>query len=121
MIFAIDFDGTIVEHEYPRIGEERLDALFTMKNLQDAGHQIVIWTCRCGEDLASVVNWFKLVGFEPDGYNANPDGLPGFGIPKIYADVYLDDRNFPPFKDWQEVRDEFLNSDGTCKEEYRVK
>lgn len=108
MIFAVDFDGTIVKHEYPKIGKELPGAIDTLRDLQEDGHQIVIWTCRCGEDLASVVNWFEYRGFSPDAYNANPEGLPGFGIPKIYADVYLDDRNFPPFNNWQEVRDKFL-------------
>lgn len=31
---AIDFDGTIVEHQYPRIGKEMLFAFATIKELQ---------------------------------------------------------------------------------------
>ncbi len=27
-VIAIDFDGTIVEHDYPRIGKEMLFAIF---------------------------------------------------------------------------------------------
>jgi hypothetical protein len=108
MIFAVDFDGTIVEHRYPDIGPERCDALITLKHLQQAGHQIIIWTCRTGEDLAEVVQWCKKNDFKPDAYNCNPDSIPGFGVPKVLADVYIDDRNFPPFRNWQEVRDKYL-------------
>ena len=31
MIIAVDFDGTIVEHRYPRIGEEIPVAVDTLK------------------------------------------------------------------------------------------
>ena len=34
MIIAVDFDGTIVEHRYPRIGEEIPFAVDTLKLLQ---------------------------------------------------------------------------------------
>ena len=34
---AIDFDGTIVEHDYPRIGKEMLFAFATIKELQKKG------------------------------------------------------------------------------------
>ena len=33
MIIAIDFDGTVVEHKYPEIGEERPFATETLKML----------------------------------------------------------------------------------------
>ena len=34
MVIAVDFDGTIVEHRYPRIGEEIPFAIDTLKLLQ---------------------------------------------------------------------------------------
>jgi len=37
---AIDFDGTIVEHQYPRIGKEMLFAFATIKELQKKRTQI---------------------------------------------------------------------------------
>ena len=33
MVIAVDFDGTIVEHRYPRIGEEIPFAIDTLKLL----------------------------------------------------------------------------------------
>ena len=37
MRIAVDFDGTIVEHEYPKIGKEMLFAFETLKELQKSG------------------------------------------------------------------------------------
>ena len=34
---AVDFDGTIVEHEYPAIGKEKLFAFITLRELQKRG------------------------------------------------------------------------------------
>ena len=34
---AVDFDGTIVEHEYPEIGKEKLFAFQTLKELKNKG------------------------------------------------------------------------------------
>ena len=34
MIIAVDFDGTIVKHEYPKIGKPNLFAFETLKALQ---------------------------------------------------------------------------------------
>ncbi|HQA87122.1 MAG TPA: DEAD/DEAH box helicase family protein, partial [Bacteroidales bacterium] len=43
MIIAVDFDGTIVTHEYPKIGKEIPFAIETLKRLQDEfQHQIIL-------------------------------------------------------------------------------
>ena len=49
MRIAIDFDGTIVEHRYPRIGKEIPFAIATLKQLQTERHLLVLWTVREGE------------------------------------------------------------------------
>ena len=38
MTIAVDFDGTIVEHRYPRIGKEISFATDTLKLLQQDHH-----------------------------------------------------------------------------------
>ena len=50
MIIAIDFDGTIVEHEYPEIGPLKEGAVKALKAFKKAGHKIAIWTCRKGQE-----------------------------------------------------------------------
>jgi hypothetical protein len=107
-IFAIDFDGTIVEHEFPEIGPEKCGAIETMKALQKVGHKIIIWTCRSGGYLTAAEEWLDCHNFVPDAINENVEPL-DFGLPKVYANVYLDDRSFPPFTDWKSVQKQFLN------------
>ena len=48
MIIAVDFDGTIVEHRYPRIGEEIPFAVDTLKLLQQEKHRLILWSVREG-------------------------------------------------------------------------
>ena len=43
MTIAVDFDGTIVKHKYPEIGEEIPFAVETLKELQKEQHRIMIF------------------------------------------------------------------------------
>ncbi len=44
MIIAVDFDGTIVTHEYPKIGKEIPFAIDTLKRIQnDFQHRLILW------------------------------------------------------------------------------
>jgi hypothetical protein len=115
VIFAVDFDGTIVTHEFPAIGTELPGAIETLKALQKAGHKIIIWTCRCEPYLAPMSQWLLERGFVPDAVNCNVEAIAGFGIPKILFDVNIDDRNFPAFKGWESVRQEFLEIQNEIK------
>jgi len=108
LIFAVDFDGTIVDHEFPEIGDERPFAIDTLKALQAQGHKIVIWTCRGEPYITPLIEWLEARGFKPDAINSNVIDVTGYADPKIVADVYIDDRNFPPFKCWEEVQAHFL-------------
>ena len=56
---AIDFDGTIVEHDYPRIGKEMLFAFATIKELQKKGHKLILHTYRTGNLLEDAVEFCK--------------------------------------------------------------
>ena len=57
MIIAVDFDGTIVEHKYPKIGSEIPFATDTLKMLIKDGHQLILWSVREGELLQEAVDW----------------------------------------------------------------
>lgn len=107
-IFAVDFDGTIVEHEFPDIGPEKFGAIETMKALQKVGHKIIIWTCRTDKSLEAMKRWLEKNNFVPDAINENIENL-DYAFPKVYADVYLDDRSFPPFENWKSVQQQFLH------------
>ncbi len=104
MIIAVDFDGTIVEHEYPKIGKEKIFATETLRQLINDGHRLILWTVREGELLDEAVEWCRQRGVE--FYAVNKD-FPEENISKneqfsrkIKADVWIDDLNIGGLPDW---------------------
>ena len=112
MIIAVDFDGTIVDHEYPEIGKPKLFAFETLKALQEKGHQLILWTYRAGKDLDNAVEFCRKNGIEFYAVNKNyPEEIYDDTISrKIIADIYIDDRNIGGFVNWSEVW-QMLNPD----------
>lgn len=103
MIIAVDFDGTIVEHKYPGIGEELPFAVSTLRMLADRQHRLILWTVRRGRLLEEAVEWCRKRGLEFYAVNKNfPEEVlennDCFG--KINADVFIDDRNLGGIPDW---------------------
>lgn len=90
MFIAIDFDGTIVTHEYPNVGRPVPNALRVMKRLQEAGHKLILWTMRDGEELKAAQTYCKENGISFFGVNQNPD-QDWSTSPKAYANIYIDD------------------------------
>lgn len=114
MYIAIDFDGTCVTHDYPRIGKE-IGATEVLKRLVEAGHKLILNTMRSDKELQDAVNWFKKNGIELYGVNENPSQKRWTNSPKVYAHMYIDDAalgcpliNAPelsnrPFVDWDSI------------------
>lgn len=114
MYIAIDFDGTCVTHDYPRIGKE-IGATEVLKRLVEAGHKLILNTMRSDKELQDAVNWFKKNGIELYGVNENPTQKRWTNSPKVYAHMYIDDAalgcpliNAPelsnrPFVDWDSI------------------
>ena len=46
MTIYLDFDGTVVEHQYPALGAENPHAFRVIRTLQDKGHSIILNTYR---------------------------------------------------------------------------
>jgi hydroxymethylpyrimidine pyrophosphatase-like HAD family hydrolase len=109
---AVDFDGTIVEHEYPAIGKEKLFAFQTLKELQKRGYQLILWTYRAGKELDAAVDFCRRNGIEFYAVNSNyPEEILDENTSrKIYADIYIDDKNLGGFPGWSEVW-QMLNPD----------
>jgi len=112
MKIAVDFDGTIVDHEYPRIGKTKLFAFETLKALQKRGDSLILWTYRSGKELDEAVEFCRKNGIEFYAVNKNyPEEIFDDTISrKIEADIYIDDRNIGGFKDWSEIW-QLLNPD----------
>ena len=45
MEICIDFDGTCVTHEFPKVGKD-IGAVSVLKKIVEAGHKIILFTMR---------------------------------------------------------------------------
>ena len=102
---AVDFDGTIVEHQYPKIGKDLLFSFETMRELQKHGALLILWTFRAGQELDEAVEYCRSKGIEFYAINRNyPEEVYDESISrKINADVYIDDKNVGGFRGWSEI------------------
>jgi len=102
---AVDFDGTIVEHEYPLIGKEKLFAFQTLRELEKMGARLILWTFRTGKELDEAVEFCRKNGIEFYAVNKNyPEEVFDENVSrKIDADIYIDDKNVGGFPGWSEV------------------
>ena len=103
MTIAVDFDGTIVEHRYPKIGEEIPFATETLKILAQERHKLILWTVREGELLEEAIEWCRQRGVffysVNKDYPAEEKSHNGFSR-KLKADLFIDDRNLGGLPDW---------------------
>ena len=103
LIIAVDFDGTIVEDKYPRIGKPLPFAIESLKLLQDDGHRIILWTYRYGDKLDEAVTFLEKHRIQLYAVNRSfpaEDSHPKDVSRKIHADLFIDDRNFGGFPGW---------------------
>lgn len=129
MDICIDFDGTCVTHEFPRIGED-IGAIPVLKELVEAGHKLILFTMRSdrkkkkkvGDEtvvveenfLADAIKWFDDNGIALYGVQKNPTQRFWTSSPKAYGHLYIDDANLGcplitpiegrPYVDWVETR-----------------
>lgn len=131
MVIVVDFDGTVVTHEFPKVGKD-IGAIPVLKELVNNGHQLILFTMRSdvinptGEDnelhlqsgnyLTDAVNWFKENDIPLYGIQTNPTRHTWTTSPKAYGQLFIDDtalgcpltydKNYSdrPFVDWIFVR-----------------
>lgn len=114
MIIGLDFDGTVVSHEYPRIGKN-IGAIPVLKDWISKGHKIVLNTMRSGKELEEAVQWFKNNEIPLYGINQTPGQRRWTQSPKVHAHIYIDDCGYGipliedpnistrPFVDWSKI------------------
>lgn len=116
MEINIDFDGTVVTHNYPYIGKD-IGTIPVLKQLIEEGHNLILFTMRSGKQLQDAVNWFKEHNIPLYGINSNPTQHLWTKSPKSYAPLMIDDSalGIPliynkeisdrPYVDWNKVKD----------------
>jgi len=105
LTIAVDFDGTIVEEAYPKIGKPKLFAFETLIRLQKDGHRLILWTYRSDIRLQEAVEFCKENGLEFYAVNKSfPEEQFNYTKSrKIHADLFIDDRNIGGFIGWGEI------------------
>lgn len=102
---AVDFDGTIVVHEYPRIGELIPGAKATINTLASNGHKVFLWTMRSWNKqhptvLQEAAMFCEDAGIYLAGINQSPQQFSS--SKKQYASIYIDDAAAGcPLCDWK--------------------
>lgn len=113
LIIAIDFDGTIVQDSYPFVGKLMPHAKQVIKRLSQKGDiEFVLWTCRSEDRLQKAID-FLYMNDLLDCFVAINENVPliknQFGddshnSPKIFADLYVDDKAFNAKIDWLAIQ-----------------
>ena len=105
LIIAIDFDGTLVEDAYPEIGNPKIFAFETLKELNKDGHRLILWTYRNGRKLQEAVDFCSKKGVEFYAVNKNypEEKFEGKVSRKIHADLFIDDTNIGGMLGWGEI------------------
>jgi len=112
---VLDFDGTVVKHRYPAVGED-IGAVPVLKKLIKNGHHLLLNTMRSrnsegGDTLQPAIDWFADNDIPLFGINENPTQKEWTVSPKVYGNIYIDDgalgaplkvdnSDAPPFIDW---------------------
>jgi len=120
MVIALDFDGTVVSHEFPAIGKD-IGAIPILKELIENGHKLILYTMRsdseAGYYLLDAINWFYKNDIELYSIQENPEQHHWTTSPKCYAQLYIDDAALgiplkidksiseKPFVDWIKVKE----------------
>jgi hypothetical protein len=92
---VLDFDGTVVKHRYPAVGED-VGAVPVLRRLVANGHKLLLNTMRSrnseGEDtLQPAIDWFEGNNIPLYGINENPSQKEWTSSPKVYGNIYIDD------------------------------
>jgi hypothetical protein len=136
MEINIDFDGTVVTHDFPNIGKE-IGSVPVLKKLVENGHKLILFTMRshrpfltftgnARDTLDEAVDWFTQNDIPLFGINTNPDQKTWTDSPKSYGELIIDDTGLGcpliynreihqrPFVDWGKV-EEILIERGIIK------
>ena len=113
-IISIDFDGTITTSPMPSCASTiRPGAVEVITELYNLGARLILNTCRTDVNLDEAIQFLYrhkiLRPFESINRNL-PDVIKKYkgDSRKIFADVYIDDRNLGAKIDWYDIRKQLI-------------
>ena len=76
-----------------------------MKIIQEKGHKLILWTYRSGKELEEAIKFCKERGliFHAVNNNFDDEEFDNTYSRKIYADIYIDDRNILGIPEWKKI------------------
>jgi len=132
MDIVIDFDGTVVSHEFPEVGKE-IGSVPVLREIIKNGHNLILFTMRSniespvsddpniipkpGNYLSDAIKWFEYNKIPLYGIQTNPKQHTWTHSPKAYGQIIIDDAALGcplktdikicnrPFVDWNAVRE----------------
>ena len=89
----------------PVFRKPRIFAFETLRKLQEDGHRLILWTYRSGNRLNEAVAFCNKNGIEFYAVNKSfeEEQLDDTKSRKIYADLFIDDRNIGGVLGWGEI------------------
>ena len=119
-IIAVDFDETLTEpsppvdytnllrHEFPPTPPIREDAIEVIPQLAQVGYKLILWTNRDEEGVVEAKKMLKKVKILKYFSAINSD-LCIYRCRKVYADLYIDDKNrIDKHIDWHEIKKDLI-------------
>lgn len=110
LTLGIDFDDTIVNTQWPTIKGLRNGAKEAINKLHEDGHYIIINTCRWENQQHEAEVFLYEQGIRYNAINRhNPSAMLLYGndTRKIWADIYIDDKNLESvmngLPEWSEI------------------
>ncbi len=99
MYICVDFDGTVVDHRYPYLGDPVPLATDWLHRWVELGAKIILFTMRSDNSakncyLQDAVDYFAQNDIPLYGINHNPDQDSWTSSPKPFAKLYIDDASF---------------------------
>ena len=91
---CIDFDGTVVTHMFPYVGDDVPGAEEWLRKLvEEHNVGIILDTMRSGKHLIDAVRWFEDKEIPLMGVGTHPTQSTWTTSPKAYGEYSIDDRN----------------------------
>ena len=129
MDIVLDFDGTVVTHDFPEIGGE-IGAVPVLRKLVAHGHRLILFTMRSDREetggvkdgtivdakgmfLTDAIKWFEQNKIPLYGIQKNPTQHTWTTSPKAYGQMIIDDAalgclliygmHLRPYAEWQKI------------------
>lgn len=102
MDIVLDFDGTCVKHDFPRVGESAPNCVEVLQKLTKKGHRLLLNTMRSNRAVPRIeyhtdryldeaIKWFKDNAIPLYGAQKHPTQNTWTDSPKVHGSIYIDD------------------------------